>query len=244
MLKLMKYEFKKQKFSKLVILFVAVLLEVYFLFSLFMDKMQEINKAMVFFLVLTFGALFFVCFESIFTFSNDLKQKCSYMLFLTPNSAFSVIGAKVLSSAITIILTGLSFLGVFLLNGTLMLAKYDSLNKIVDIVKSAFESIMQIDGFTINLLISTFVLMLCSWLLTLTLAFFAITLSTTFLANSKARGVVSFVIFLLLNIVFSKISDVGTFNVRYMTIRCIYDIFFIVITYVGTAWMLEKKLSV
>jgi hypothetical protein len=91
-----------------------------------------------------------------------------------------------------------------------------------------------------------------NWINTITLAFFSITLSTTFLADKKYKGVVSFLIFIALSVITSKITSliVGDNGINFNSISTtliaasIITLFFTVLTYIGTAWMLDKKVSV
>ncbi len=96
MLKLMKYEFRKQLTTKFLLLAVLGLLEIYFLYGVFSDNMDKTMRAVILLATLAFAGIFFVSFECIMTYYNDLKTKQSYMLFMVPQSTFSVMGAKIL----------------------------------------------------------------------------------------------------------------------------------------------------
>lgn len=251
MFKLMKYEFRKQAFSKLVILALVGLLEIVFFFGVVTSRENIIATAMSLLAVFTMGALFFLAFESILTYSNDLKQKCSYMLFLTPNSSYSIVGAKVLSAGIQIILAGIAFFVVFAIDGGVLIAKYDAIAGVKRAILQLLDQFFQLK-IQFSDIVSVVAVVITNWISTITVAFFSITLSTTFLANKKYKGVVSFIIFIVLNIVYSKItnlalgdaadhlSNVSTFFIW----ESIIALLFTILTYIGTAWMLEKKVSV
>ncbi len=251
MLKLMKYEFRKQAFSKFIILALVGLIELLFFFGVVADRENVIVTSMMFLFFFTFGAMFFLAFESILTFSNDLKQKCSYMLFLTPNTSYSIVGAKVLSAGIQIILAGIAFFAVIAIDGAILIAKYDAIEQ----VKKLLLEIVN-DMFNMNIkfsdIVSVVALMITSWISTITIAFFSITLSTTFLADKKFKGFVSFIIFLGLNVIYNKITSLAIGDVSeylsgldiYFMWQSIITVCFIIVTYLGTAWMLEKKVSV
>lgn len=247
----MKYEFRKQAFSKLVILALVGLLEVLFLFGVVASRENIIAMAMSLLAVFTMGALFFLAFESILTYSNDLKQKCSYMLFLTPNNSYSIVGAKVLSAGIQVILAGVAFFAVFAIDGGVLIAKYDAIAEVKRVILQMLDQFFQLK-IQFSDIVSVVAVVITNWISTITVAFFSITLSTTFLANKKYKGVVSFIIFIVLNIVYSKItnlvlgdaadhlSSVSTFFIW----ESIIALLFTILTYIGTAWMLEKKVSV
>lgn len=251
MLKLMKYEFRKQAFSKLVILILVGLIELLFIFGIITGRENILATSMGLLGFFTFGAMFFLAFESIITYSNDLKQKCSYMLFLTPNTSYSIVGAKVISAGLQIILSGIAFFAVFAIDGAVLLAKYSSLEQIkkyaLELINQTFKLDIQFSDVA-----SLTAFLLLSWISVITVAFFSITLSTTFLANKKYKGILSFVIFIALNYLYDKICNLILGNstlylsrlTYYFSLNSILMAFFIVLTYVGTAWMLEKKVSV
>lgn len=251
MFKLIKYEFRKQAFSKLVILALVGLLQVVFFYGVIASNEDVIAMTMSLLVLFSIGALFFLAFESILTYSNDLKQKSSYMLFLTPNTSYSIVGAKVLTAGIQIILAGIAFFAVFVLDGGILIAKYDVLAQVKKFLIQFMDQFFQLH-IDISDTISVLTIIIMNWINTITLAFFSITLSTTFLADKKYKGVVSFLIFIALNIVISKITNliVGDSGITFNSISTTLftasaiTLFFTVLTYIGTAWMLEKKVSV
>lgn len=82
MLKLMKYEFKKQMFSKIIIAAILGVLTLYFGIACVIDKETHAAIAtMLIFTVMVFAGLY-VAVESLSVYDKDLKTKQSYMLFL------------------------------------------------------------------------------------------------------------------------------------------------------------------
>jgi hypothetical protein len=253
MLKLMKYEFRKQAFSKMVILLLVGLIQLLFFFGVVTDKNDVIGTAMGILSVFTFGALFFMAFEAIITFSNDLKQKCSYMLFLTPHTSYSIVGAKVLAAAIQIILAGIAFFLVFFIDIAVLVAKYDQIELITEMLHRFLQEVFSLD-IQLKDIIAVVAVIITAWISTITVAFFSITLSTTFLANFKLKGLVSFLIFIGINYAFGVIVNMGlgrAYDINnfsnlsmYYILESLYLLGFTIITYVGTSWMLEKKVSV
>ncbi len=250
MLKLMKYEFRKQLFSKLVILALVGVFQLVFFYGIIADKEDVIGVVMMLQGVFTFGALFYLAFESILTYSNDLKQKCSYMLFLTPNTSYGIVGAKVLSAGLQIVLAGLAFFAVFAIDGGILIAKYDAIAQFKEIILQMLDQFLQL-RIAFSDIVSVVATIITSWISTITIAFFSITLSTTFLANSKLKGVVSFIIFLALNVLYNKITVLILGDAENYAKISTYFIWnnaialgFIILTYIGTAWMLDKKVSV
>ena len=247
MLKLMKYEFRKQLFSKLAIVGILLLLELYFFYGLLAENGDAMGTSAGLLGILTFVAILFVSFECIFTFNNDLKTKQSYMLFMTPQSAYSIMGAKILSAIVQIILVALFFGVVAVADVFAILAKKGDVKEFFEMCQQFIQTVFNIEV-NVGLLLMIVAEVLISWMLTVILGMFSITLSTTFMANSKARGIVSFLIFIALNVVLSKVSDLISdglvMDTKEFLLMLVFYTAVTVATYIGTAWMLEKKVCV
>ena len=103
MLKLMKYEFKKQMFSKIIIAAILGVLTLYFGIACVIDKETHAAIAtMLIFTVMVFAGLY-VAVESLSVYDKDLKTKQSYMLFLVPKSSYEILGAKMISAVLQIL---------------------------------------------------------------------------------------------------------------------------------------------
>lgn len=244
MLKLIKYEFRKQLFTKFIMLFLAGLLECFFLFSYIADDQNKIAASTIIYMVLAMGSILFVSFECINTYSNDLKTKCSYMLFMTPHSSYCIIGAKALSTVLQILLTSAAYIVLGLIDFTMIVAKYDDLSNLLDHLSQIFNINMTVDKFLI--MVSS---VIASWICIVLVAFLAITLSQTFLANKRGKGFVSFLIFLVVNFAEWKIIDYAVLKLALQNsvgenlLSIGINIVFAALSYVVTSYMLEKKVS-
>ena len=87
-----------------------------------------------------------------------------------------------------------------------------------------------------------------NWLSVVIIAMLSITLSSTFLANNKFKGFVSVAIFFGLNFILTKIYGLLiptiTFTINDFIITDIAILVVIVISYLATSFMLDKKVSV
>lgn len=247
MLKLMKYEFRKQLFSKILILMVLAILEVLFLYGLFAENDNVLGLSVGLFTFASFAAVLFVSFECIFTFSNDLKTKQSYMLFLTPNSAYKIVGAKVLSSVIYVFLTAAALVALTIVDIGIVLVKYDEIAKIVEYFQEAFRILFNAN-IDMALIITLILYFLFSLVGIMVIGMASITLSSTFLSNSKGKAVVSLVFFFGINFLVSKLEtflpDINLHSAEPYYYRCFYSAVVMLIFYFATAWMLDKKVSV
>ena len=233
MFKLMKYELRKQAFSKLIILIYASI----------NGSETTLAKSLGILTVLGFGSILFVSFESILTYSNDLKTKCSYMLFMTPNNSYTIVGAKVLSAAAQIILTAAAFVALAFVDFAVLTARFDELSHLFDRLQEVFH--LEIEASDVILNVSTVVI---GWISVIIFAFLAITISTTLLSNKRGKGIVSVIIFLIVNWGLSKIIQTVLGSTIFLTkqdalISMLITLCGVIIAYIATSYMLEEKVS-
>ena len=109
MTKLMKYEFRKSMFSKLIILVISGIMEALFLLGIFTSWNNGIGWG-IFGLVFSASVgISFIGINSLLIFYRDLNTKQSYMLFMTPCSSYQILGAKVLENGLSLFLAGCFF---------------------------------------------------------------------------------------------------------------------------------------
>lgn len=248
MFKLVKYELRKQVFSKIIMLVILVLLQIGFIIGLFQENDNLVATSIGLFSFLSIASVLFVSFESILTFSNDLKTKQSYMLFLTPNSTYKIVGAKVLTTVVTIGLTAAVFVAATLLDFAAVLVKYDEVANAVKYIQEFFGLMYEvnIDYLFIISFIFSFVFELIGILV---IGMASITLSATFLSNSKGKGVVSAVFFFGINFVLSRIEGLllparTLYSTEPYFINSIWSLGVVIAFFFLTSYMLDKKVSV
>lgn len=195
MLKLTKYEFRKNMTAPLILLIVIGILEVAFLISIGIGKESYVG--------LTFGlqtaimtfSYFIILVLSIASYSRELKSKSSYMTFMAPVSTYKIIGSKLLTALITAAVFGIVLFILLPTNIIIIGAKYDEIKNFAD----AFKVLMEFFGYNladvvINGAMVIFEIMV-SFYLVVVLAYLAITLSSTVLQNKKFKGLVSAILF-------------------------------------------------
>lgn len=246
MLKLMKYEFRKQLFSKLVILGIMGLLEIYFIVGLVTKEIGRTGRGIGFLVAFTFGVMLYVSFESIITYSNDLKTKQSYMLFMVPQSIYKVVGAKMLASLIQILIVTFAIGALAIVDIVAAVGTYGSIQTIKELFEELLEEFLHIN-IDYSIFIIGIVSIIVSWAATITVAMLSITLSNTMFANSKFRGIASFIIFILITVLISKMGGLITDHLKGYTLYIVSMLISAVeatIAYIATSWMLQKKVCV
>ncbi len=249
MFKLMKYEIRKQAVSKVIILSITALLQLLFLVGVGTDNDDLTGLGVGWLIFFSFCAIVYLGFEVINTYSKDLKEKQSYMLFLTPHSPYTILGAKLISAFFQLVIAVLIFFMLLVFNTSVVLSKYEIVSEIVEIISMILKEfeVIEVDYLILGIVLASAIV---KWLVFVVTAMCAITLSTTFLANNKLKGILSFVLFLIINGAITYISGMMfTFSIN-MTfeqanlLQIIVGFVFTAILYFITGFMLDKKVSV
>lgn len=251
--KLIKYEFRKQLMSKLVVGIVVAVLELMFLAGLLFDKGYWSGMGAGLLALVAMISLLYFSFESIVTYSNDLRTKQSYMLFLTPRSMFQIVGAKLITTILQIFVTGCAFAAIGIGDVFLVCAKNGDVKEFLDAINGFFHALTGVE-IRLSEIVYVILMLLISWLVFVALAMFAITLSTTLLSNWKFKGVVSVAIYFALDWGVTKVATLvtptGFLEGEYLVVNTEAWAFIgvyvaaLALSYVGTALLLDKKVSV
>lgn len=250
--KLIKYELKKQMLSKIIVGVLAAISQVIFFVGLLIDNPDWSASGVGILFILGFAAMFYFSFETIVTYSNDLKTKQSYMLFLIPRNMYQVVGAKMITTFLQILLAGAAFVAIFVGDVFAICAKKGEIKEMIEDIKIIFE---QISG--INVEMAEVMFVICTifviWIEFLLMAMLAITLSTTLFANKRYKGVISFGIYVALELLLGKVADLvtrGTMSGENLEVNAMAWIFIgvyavaMVLCFFATSWVLDKKISV
>lgn len=195
MLNLIKYEFVKKYRMFMAVIATTILA------GIFMSvKFGEKGMA-GFAVILSVGLFILYAVDVVQMYSQDINRKTGYMIFMTPNSGYTVIGSKV----ITALLEGLSMLIFFILIMTL--------NSAIIYGPSDFFKISFLNGgLSFNnlvlymfIVLTTILLFAIQFLLTI---YSSITIRKSVLANVKFKGLISFSIFILFNYIIGKIYEI------------------------------------
>lgn len=251
--KLIKYEFRKQLLSKLVVGVVVAVLQLVFFCGLIFDNGDWTAVGVGFTMTVAMLSLLYFSFESIVTYSNDLKTKQSYMLFLTPCNMFQVVGAKLVTTILQIFVCGCAFVAIGIGDVLLLCAKKGSVKELIEGVKEFFHALTGVEIRLVEI-VYIVLMVLIAWLFFVAMAMFAITLSTTLLSNWKFKGVVSIAIFFGMDWLIAKVATLvaptGFLEGEYLVVTGEAWAFIglyaaaLLLCYVGTALLLDKKVSV
>ena len=246
MLRLLKYELRKTLMSKLILLGITVVAEAVFLAGLWGNRENTlaIGAVLLFFIALTGIAIMGIL--SVATLHKDMNTRQGYMLFMTPNSCYKILGAKVIECALSILITGAFFFALGWLDFSLLLGKGAN-QQIWDMVRQMIQTVnssVKLDVPHISALVFS---MLASWLCTITTAYLADVVSSSLLNGKKGNGIVTFLLFLALNWGISKLIGLIPSSLSVITVLLLDGAAALVLAavmYVVTARLMEKYLSV
>ena len=154
-------------------------------------------------------------------------------------------GAKVLGAIIQVFLTAALFLALGFADVFFLAARYSKVSEIIDAAKEILSGLSGLD-ITLPMILMTLFLIFICWISTIIFAMLSITLSTTVLENRKSKWIISFLSFILINVVVYKtMSLVGDqvtagFYISSLVSAGISAVF-IALASIGTSWMLEKR---
>ena len=206
MLKLVKYELRKNRTALLVLLAIAAALEAYFLISIAREASEDVYTAIAL-LTLLFACVSFAVFIlGVSSYSGELKRKSSYLIFMTPNSALAVIISKLLFTLVLAVLFSALALALLAVDMPIFLDVYGEWEGYYML----FEQLLLQQGVALGEIISGFLLTVAQLFLQILsyvgVAYLSITLSATILQSRKGRGLVSFLLFVGIVFVLSRIS--------------------------------------
>ncbi len=251
MFKLMKYEFRKTWTTKLVMLGITAVLEAMYLIGLYGEKEDVLAISIGLLTAVAMLGVLVIGLESVLTLHRDMNTKQSYMLFMTPNSSYKILGAKVLECGFSILVTGAFFFALGALDISLLFAKSGTLNSVWDMIQQILNQIT-IDGRPLTIdaaTMATFTFnLLTGWIGVVTTAYLADVVSSALLNGKKYNGLLSFVLFLALSWltgwVTGKITAGISATTTMLTVDGVISLAFAAIMYVVTAQIMERKLSV
>ena len=172
-----------------------------------LEKDGFLGFGMGFLAIVSIVFIFWLGIEAIFTLSNDMKNKSGYMLFMTPQSVYKIMAGKVLSSIITIIIAMACIALIALADMTILLVRFSSIKEFTNMVRDMTEAFTGID-FSWQSGLGFLIMLILSWISMVAAGFVAVTISNTLLANLKAKGLISFVIFIAVGIISSYILNI------------------------------------
>ena len=247
MFKLLKYEARKTMFIKLALLAVTVIVEALFLTGYAKNIPTRQGACIIALGLIGLFGIVFMGIQSIIALHRDMNTRQSYMLFMTPNSTYSILGAKVLENTITTLIAGAFYVGLVFFDVKLVLNRDGDIGSILDFLTSFLESYSFDFELTFAGVASFAAYNLCSWVATVTTAYLADVIASSLLNGKKGGGLISALLFFALTRAIFRVVELlpgsSTPNTNNY-IQCAYNLIIAALCYIGTAKLMDKYLSV
>ena len=248
MLKLLKYEIRKQMFSKILIALALGVLAFFCGIYILSGRQDDTTVIMGLMGLLMTIAIFYEAFECMLAYDKDISTKQSYMLFLVPQPAYKVLGAKILAAVVQIIVTIIVFTAVIATCMTFYLMKFENVKKLFMMLKELLKGMFYID-INWNYLIQGMIGLIVLWLFVVMLAIFLITLFNTILGHGKLISLLTVISYFFLFWVTGEVENAISgihfpSETMHMIVSYAYFGIIDVVLFVGSTWLIEKKLSV
>lgn len=207
MLKLLKYEFRKNRTGLVVMLLIAAALFLLAPIGVALESEGLMAAPSVMLMFYGFAAYIFVLARGIGAYSGELKNRTGYLLLMTPRSTVTILFSKLIFTLffalVMLAVCGCAFIGA----GTIAIGEMQEIKGFYNIMKFTLED-YGIEVASLMYTLAFFVAELLSSLLSLvSVAYLAVTLSATVLSGKRGRGFVTFLCFMLLYGVVSAVTQ-------------------------------------
>ncbi len=260
MLKMIKYELRKNVKSLGILLLISALVESLFLYGLYGDYNAYTVVAMVLFGILAGVSYLFCLLYGVFAYYNDLRRKEGYLTFMAPVSYYGIVAAKIISTFLVALFLVAVDVALILINWQAAISKLGWKDSI-EILKMILKNVTIADlSDIIGAIVIMIIYVAIQFFMYIVQAYFAISLTYTYFANNKHKGIISVVIYVVLAYAVGSIAVVfmnqlnlsdamenaksitGTVMIKMLPVELLYlaisgGYFF------GTGWLLKKKIS-
>ena len=252
MFRLSKYELRKNRTALFVLLAGLAALQICFLIAL-RGKTQD--YAIIWSTILVLYAV--VCYFAVFIFAitnyyREINSKTSYLVFMTPVSALSIILSKMLTVLVLGVILAAALGALGWLDFSLFLNQYSVYKSIGEVISEVMKNFGIDTAQVASMALFGIITFLLSVFSTVAMLYLCITLAATLLQNSRLKLVVTAGIYTE-----SKIQGVIT-DLHPMVYRDTVDLIYLLqqswpyalanlvelaLFMILTTWLLEKKLS-
>ena len=209
MLKLMKYEFRKNRMGLAIMVGIAAGLYILAPLGRALDEGKLMIISVFLLFTYAFAAYVYVLAQGITAYSGELRGKTGYLLMMVPRSTMSILFGKLLFTlAFALVMLGVSALALGA-SSTLLLEELYEVKGVLELARMLLAE----SGFDIAAIahVALFfaAIILTSVLSVVAMGYLAVTMSATLLSNGKGRGFVSFLFFCALLVLVSFLQDLA-----------------------------------
>ena len=248
MIKLMKYEFRKTMAVKMMVLGLTALAEIVFLIGLWGDRIRMLQAGIVILTMLAFGSLMVIGLASVVVLHRDVNTRQSYMLFMTPNSCYKIMGAKMLENGLSIALAGVCFFALGALDVTLLFAKQNQLANLWEFIQNFLKNVSEELTFDLPTMLMLTLNLLGSWISSVTAMYLGVVISAALLNGKRFNGLVSFLLIVAILWFIGWVQVIATEHLgsiqTQFIVQAVIALAFSAVMYILASQIMERKLSV
>lgn len=252
MRKIIKYEWRKQRTSRIIILFTllaGLIAMVAFNFDAFGNNSMIVGTTILLLMATSFLVIFYTGIESLVIFNRDLRTKQSHMLWMVPKSTYEILGGKFIAAflqmlfvfTITIIFGCIFILLIFVFDNA-------SIGDFMQTIQHLGKAVLRLDV-DWGAFVSLFIFVFLGWTEIIMIGFLSIIISRTLFLNSKFSGLFSIALFfIIMNIVercYSLVNHAfGASGFQFQFTDLIFYAIASAILFLISGALADKKLSV
>ncbi len=204
--KLIKYELRKQRTSRMVIFIALAVALVCFWAGIAFNSGGLAGISIAAMMLGAVFVLFYTGIEGILVFNRDLRTKQSYMLWMLPRSIWEILGAKFISAILQMLIVfGVSCAAVAVSTAGAVLT-IGGLSEFLEMIRTMSKSFVQ-GGLDWGDLISMALLMFLVWTLVIMTGFLAVILARTVLIKSRFAGLLAVLLFFVIDFAVARVYD-------------------------------------
>ena len=234
MVKLLKYEMKKQQTSRMVIGSILLVCVLGFALGMLLGREKLAAVSLAVMMMATFFVVFYVGIESILVLNRDLKTKQSYMLWMVPKSIWEILGSKFLAAILQMLIVFVMYVAVGLICILVTLQHTGHLSDLFKMIWQAGE--LYIDGLPSIIWGSAEIFL--GWTVVIMAGFVGVILSRTLLLNANIIAVEK---------IYDLICPAICVNIGTSGFNPGFVLYYLVVGFIlfgVSGWMADKKLSV
>ncbi len=195
MLNLIKFEFFRRRKMLVTTLMVFAFLEFGIWLGITLGGGWNV-MAILFFVLITVGGLVFPFVDAVVNYYTDFKSRNGYMLYLTPNSGYKILGSKMIFAIAEILVMGALVIGVLSLNYMLIEQKApEAVAMISQQFSEPMKTLLNVDKLTFWNMSPFLLMMFIQYVGEVTLALFSITIAKTLLSNKDFNWLLALVFY-------------------------------------------------
>lgn len=251
MLKMIKYEMRRNLFPYLLMASALLFLEVLFGLGVFLKNNKLLGVSAAGLMLFGFAGLMFVAVHAIQLYSKDLKNKVGYMVFTTPLPSYKVLGAKILSAFASSFFLLLFYVGVGVLDAVCLLYGHN-----IPQLELSIQFFLGMDAFTfvrfLQYVLWSVFQTYCFLAVIICFGYFSLSLSYTLLQNKKGKNFISNIIFIVLFCILTYVggkffavtvnADITKTVIESLP-GTVFELFCALAAFLSAAYMLDRKIN-